>query len=55
LKTVEKSLDNIKDQIDDLSSKTELQMLEIVESLNLSPTKSSSRSSSSKSKKKLTS
>ena len=55
MKAVEKNLDNLKDQIDDLSSKTELQMLEIVESLNLDPEKSTSRSSSSKSKKKLTS
>ncbi len=49
MKTVERSLENIKDQIDDLSSKTELQMLEIVESLNQTPAKTS------KTKKKLTS
>ncbi|HUT79885.1 MAG TPA: hypothetical protein VMZ29_01680 [Candidatus Bathyarchaeia archaeon] len=46
LKKVEKQLDNIKDQIDDLSSKTELQMLEILETINPSPVKSSSSSSS---------
>ncbi len=51
MKTVEKSLENIKDQIDDLSSKTELQMLEIVESLNQSP----SKTSATKTKRKLTS
>lgn len=51
MKTVAKNLENIKDQIDDLSSKTELQMLEIVESLNQGP----SKSSTSKTKKKLTS
>lgn len=51
MKIVEKNLDTIKDQIDDLSSKTELQMLEIVESLNQSPT----RTSTTKTKKKLTS
>ncbi len=49
LKKVEKQLDSIKDQIDDLSSKTELQMLEILETINPSPIKSSSSSSESKS------
>ncbi|MBN1328730.1 MAG: hypothetical protein JXA54_04575 [Candidatus Heimdallarchaeota archaeon] len=46
LKKVEKQLDNIKDQIDDLSSKTELQMLEILETINPSPVKSATSSSS---------
>ena len=56
LKEMQKNLDNIKDQIDDLSSKTELQMLEILESINSpTPSKSKSSSSNSKSKKKLTS
>lgn len=58
LTTVEKQLDNIKDQIDDLSSKSELQMLELLESVNQTPVRSSKSSSSTKttsSKKKLTS
>lgn len=56
LSAVKNSLDNIKDQLDDLSSKSELQMLEILESLNLEPSQSESKSSSStKTKRKLTS
>ncbi|NHJ40815.1 MAG: hypothetical protein FK731_12360 [Asgard group archaeon] len=56
LKKVEKQLATILDQIDDLSSKSELQMLEILESVNQSPMKSQSKSSSkSTTKKKLTS
>ena len=56
VKEMQKNLDNIKDQIDDLSSKTELQMLEILESVNSpTPSKSKSPSSSSKTKKKLSS
>ena len=58
LKKVEKQLTNLKDQIEDLSSKTELQMLEILESVNQSAVSSSTKSSSSStktSKKKLTS
>ena len=59
-KQIEKQLDNIKDQIDDLSSKSELQMLELLESVNQTParTRTKSTSSTSKStntKKKLTS
>jgi len=58
LKKVEKQLNNLKDQIDDLSSKTELQMLEILESVNQSPVSHSTKSSDSSTKttkKKLTS
>jgi hypothetical protein len=58
LKKVEKQLTNLRDQIDDLSSKSELQMLEILESLNQKPVKRTTKSSSSTSKttkKKLTS
>jgi hypothetical protein len=58
IKTVEKQLSNIKDQIDDLSSKSELQMLEILESVNQSPVRSKPKSTSStksSTKKKLTS
>ncbi|MHA1124185.1 MAG: hypothetical protein ACTSO7_00760 [Candidatus Heimdallarchaeota archaeon] len=53
---VEKILDVIKDQIDDVSSKTELQMLEILESLNVDARpKAKTTSTSTKAKKKLTS
>ena len=57
LKKVEKQLDNIKDQIDDLSQKSELQMLEILESVNQEPIKRTTKSSTSTrtTKKKLTS
>ncbi len=58
LKKVEKQLTNIKDQIDDLSSKTELQMLEILEGVTQSPVRRTTKSSSSTTKttkKKLTS
>ncbi|NHJ49018.1 MAG: hypothetical protein FK733_14625 [Asgard group archaeon] len=59
LKKVEKQLTTIKDQIDDLSSKSELQMLEILESVNQSPVRSKPKSTSSANrtttKKKLTS
>jgi hypothetical protein len=59
LKKVEKELSNIQDQIDDLSSKSELQMLEILESVNQSLVKSKPKttttSKSSTTKKKLTS
>jgi hypothetical protein len=55
LKKVEKQLANIMDQIDDLSSKSELQMLEILESVNQSPVKTQSKSTSRTTKKKLTS
>ncbi|NHJ32054.1 MAG: ribosome-recycling factor [Asgard group archaeon] len=51
LKKVEKQLTNLRDQIDDLSSKTEIQMLEILESVNQGPVTRSSKST----KKKLTS
>ena len=53
IKNVEKSLDVIRDQIDDLSSKTELQMLEILESVNVDVI--SKEKTTSKTKKKLTS
>lgn len=53
-KKLEKSLDVIRDQIDDLSSKTELQMLEILESVNVDA-RPTTKTSASKSKKKLTS
>ncbi|MGC9777899.1 MAG: hypothetical protein HZR80_01490 [Candidatus Heimdallarchaeota archaeon] len=56
LKKVEKQLDNIKDQIDDLSSKSELQMLEILESVNQEPIKRQTKSSATRTtKKRLTS
>lgn len=51
-KKMDKELSNIKDQIDDLSSKSELQMLEILESVNPSPSR---KSKSSSNKKKLSS
>ena len=54
LASMRKSLDTIKDQIEDLSSKTELQMLEILESVNLDEEPSVKRTTT-KSKKKLTS
>jgi len=54
-KKVEKSLEVIRDQIDDLSSKTELQMLEILESVNVKAISKAKPSSAVKSKKKLTS
>lgn len=49
-KVVDSKLSNIKDQLEDLSSKTELQMLEILESLNQQPSEKSSSKSSSSSK-----
>lgn len=49
-KMVDSKLSNIKDQLEDLSSKTELQMLEILESLNQQPSEKSSTKSSSSSK-----
>jgi len=58
LKKVEKQLTNLKDQLDDLSSKTELQMLEILESLTQGPMRRTTKSASSTTKttkKKLTS
>lgn len=56
MKKVEKQLASIMDQIDDLSSKSELQMLEILESLNPSPIQDKSKSSTrTTTKKKLTS
>ncbi len=56
LKKVEKQLDNIMDQIDDLSSKSELQMLEILESVNQEPIKRHTKSSTTRTtKKRLTS
>jgi len=58
LKKVEKQLTNLRDQIDDLSSKTELQMLEILESVNQNPVRRTTKSTSSTTKttkKKLTS
>jgi hypothetical protein len=56
LKKVEKHLANIMDQIDDLSSKSELQMLEILESVTQGSVKSQSKSTSrTATKKKLTS
>lgn len=58
LKKVEKQLTNLKDQIDDLSSKTELQMLEILEGVTHDPVRRTTKSSSSTTKttkKKLTS
>ena len=54
LKKVEKSLDVIRDQIDDLSSKTELQMLEILESVNVDA-RPKRKTTTTKAKKKLTS
>jgi len=54
LKKVEKSLDVIQDQIDDLSSKTELQMLEILESVNVDA-RPKTKTTTTKAKKKLTS
>ena len=54
MKKVEKSLDVIRDQIDDLSSKTELQMLEILESVNVDA-RPKSKTTTTKAKKKLTS
>jgi len=57
-KQVEKEFTAIKDQIEDLSSKTELQMLEILESINQNPIKTTpAKSSTTKTtpKKKLTS
>ena len=58
LKKVEKQLANLRDQIDDLSSKTELQMLEILESVNQEPVRRTTKSTSSTTKttkRKLTS
>ena len=58
LKKVEKQLTNLRDQIDDLSSKTELQMLEILESVNQEPVRRTTKSIGSTTKttkKKLTS
>ena len=58
LKKVEKQLANLRDQIDDLSSKTELQMLEILESVNQDPVRRTTKSTSSTAKttkRKLTS
>ena len=56
LKKVEKQLDNIMDQIDDLSSKSELQMLEILESVNQEPIKRHTKTSTTRTtKKRLTS
>ncbi|MFW9921736.1 MAG: hypothetical protein ACFFDW_00410 [Candidatus Thorarchaeota archaeon] len=50
-KMVDTRLSNIRDQLEDISSKTELQMLEILESLNQQPSeKSGSKSSPSSSK-----
>ncbi len=54
IKKVEKSLDVIRDQIDDLSSKTELQMLEILESVNVDA-RPKTKTTTTKAKKKLTS
>ena len=53
LKKVEKSLDVIRDQLDDLSSKTELQMLEVLESVNVDARPKTK--TAPKTKKKLTS
>lgn len=58
LKKVEKQLTNLRDQIDDLSSKTELQMLEILESVTQDPVRRTTKSTGSTTKttkKKLTS
>lgn len=55
LKKVEKQLANIKDQIDDLSQKSELQMLEILESVNQEPISRTTKSTTRTTKKKLTS
>ena len=58
MKKVEKQLTNLRDQIDDLSSKTELQMLEILESVNQEPVRRTTKSIGSTTKttkKKLTS
>ena len=57
LKKVEKQLVNLKDQIEDLSSKTEIQMLEILESVDQRPVRRTTKSQSSSTKttkKKLT-
>ena len=59
IKRIEKQLITLKDQIEDLSSKTELQMLEILESVNQSPIEKESKALDSTiaktTKKKLTS
>jgi len=47
LKKVEKQLTNLREQIDDLSSKNELQMLEILESVNQGPVRRTTKSSGS--------
>jgi len=48
LTRVEKEFTNIRDQIEDLSSKTELQMLEILESINQKPIKSTTKTTTQK-------